>query len=102
MSNRVFDDEDIECIAAQIFSNTQRVFPMRLLNPTYFFPYVGNSRGWEVLLLEILLHAIPSSNGTRENGENHDFATPFKEKGEDFNLTCSSSTPSDFMPYRLQ
>ena len=35
---------------------------MRLLNPTYFFLYIGNSRCWEILLKEDLLHAIPSSN----------------------------------------
>jgi len=33
---------------------------MRLSNPTYFFPYVGKSRSWEILFKENLLHAIPS------------------------------------------
>jgi len=30
--------------------------------------------------------------------KNHIFVAPFKEKGKDFNLTCSSSTPFGFMP----
>jgi len=30
--------------------------------------------------------------------KSHAFATPFKEKGKAFNLTCSSSTPFGFMP----
>ena len=30
--------------------------------------------------------------------KSHAFATPFKEKGKAFNLTCSSSTSSGFIP----
>jgi len=75
------------------------VSPIRLSNPTYFFPYVGNSRCWEILLKENLLHVIPSSNGTWENREKPCLCcNPFKEKGKAFNLTCSSSTPFGFMP----
>jgi len=37
---------------------------MRLSNTTYFFPYVGNSRCWEILLKKDLLHCIPSFNWT--------------------------------------
>jgi hypothetical protein len=52
-------------------------FAMRLPNPTYFFPYVGNSRCWEILLKENLLHGIPSSNGTWENREKPHLCCPF-------------------------
>jgi len=45
---------------------------MRLPNPTYFFPYVGNSRCWE-----ILLHGIPSSNRSWENREKPCLCCPF-------------------------
>jgi len=76
-------------------------FPMRLSNPTYFFPYVGNSRGWEILFKENLLHVIPSSNGTGENGEKPCFCCLFKKRGKAFNLTCSSSTPCGFMPTQI-
>jgi hypothetical protein len=40
---------------------SQECFPMRLSNPTYFFPYIGNSKGWEIFFKENLFHVIPSS-----------------------------------------
>jgi len=95
---KVFDDEGIECIVTQIFPNTWRVFPHEIVESHIFLPYANNSRGWEILFKENLLHAIPSSNGTRKNGEKSCFAAPFKEKGKAFNLTCFLSTPCDFMP----
>jgi hypothetical protein len=48
---------------------------MRLSNPTYFFSYIGNSRGWEVLLQENLHHVIPSSNGTWSGLTFHSYST---------------------------
>jgi len=39
---------------------------------------------------------VPIEPGRME--KSHAFADPFKEKGKAFNLTCSSSTPFDFMP----
>ena len=30
--------------------------------------------------------------------KSHAFVAPFKEKGKDFNLTCSSSPPFGFIP----
>jgi hypothetical protein len=53
----------------KFFSILVEYFPMRFSNPTYFFPYVGNSRGWEILFKENLLHTILSSNGIGENEE---------------------------------
>jgi hypothetical protein len=71
---------------------------MRLSNPTYFFPYVGNSRGWEILFEEIFFMSfhVPMELGRIE--KNHAFVAPFREKGKAFNLTCSLSTPFGFMP----
>jgi hypothetical protein len=51
------------------FSILVEYFSMRFSNPTYFFPYVGNLRGWEILFKENLLHTILSSNGIGENEE---------------------------------
>jgi len=39
---------------------------------------------------------VPMEPGKIE--KSHTFATPFKEKGKAFNLTCSLSTPFGFMP----
>jgi len=50
---------------------------LALSNSTYFFPYIGNLKGWKILLQKNLLHAIPSSNGTRENREKSYFCYPF-------------------------
>jgi len=59
---------------------------IRLSNPTYFFPYVGNSRCWEILFKENLLHGIPSSNGTWENREKPCLCYPFQRERKSFQL----------------
>ena len=59
------------------FPILRKCLPMRLLNPTYLFPYVGNSRGWEIIFKENLLHVIPSSNETWENREKPCLCCPF-------------------------
>ena len=71
---------------------------MRLPNPTYFFSYVGNSRGWEILFKENLLMPFQVPMEPERIEKSHAFAATFKEKGKAFNLTCSLSTPFGFMP----
>jgi len=62
------------------FPILEECLPMRLSNPTYLFPSVGNSRGWEILFKENPLHAIPILMKSRRMVKNHAFAVPFKEK----------------------
>ena len=74
--DRVSDGGALNAQLLKSFPILRKCLSMRLSNPTYFFPYVGNSRCWEILLKEDL-HAIPRSNWTWENGEKPCLCCPF-------------------------
>ena len=67
-------------------SQYSKSLSMRLSNPTYFFPSVGNSRCWEILFKENLLHGIPRSNRTWKNREKSCLCCPFQRERESFQL----------------
>jgi hypothetical protein len=62
------------------FPILRECLPMRLSNPIYFLPYVGNSRCWEYFSRKIFFmpFQVPIEPGRIE--KSHAFATPFKEK----------------------